>query len=74
MAVGKTEGVIGEAMGIEDVKMTVFGFFTAYVQELVPLKITECRVLKYEMSEDETKVEIDILKARSLKLLLKTLA
>jgi len=74
MAVGKTEGVIGEAMTIEDVKMTVFGFFTAYVQEMVPLKIAECRVLKSEMSEDETRVEIDILKARTLKLLLKTLA
>lgn len=74
MDVGKQDGVIGEEMSLEDVKMTSFGFFTAYVQELVPLKITECRVQRAEMSEDQTKVEVDILKARTLKLLLKTLA
>jgi len=74
MDVGKQEGVIGEEMSLEDVKMTSFGFFTAYVQELVPLKIAECRVLKSEMSEDQTLEEISILKDRTLKLLLKTLA
>lgn len=74
MAAGKREGVIGEEMTIEDVRMTVFGFFTAYVQELVPLKITECRVLTTVMSEDQMNDEIDILKDRTLKLLLKTLA
>ena len=74
MAKGKREGVIGEEMTIEDVRMTVFGFFTAYVQELVPLKITECRVLTTVMSEDQMNKEIDILKDRTLNLLLKTLA
>ena len=74
MATGKREGVIGEEMTIEDVRMTVFGFFTAYVQELVPLKITECRVLTTVMSEDQMNKEIDILKDRTLNLLLKTLA
>lgn len=74
MDVGKQEGVIGEEMSLKDVKMTSFGFFTAYVQELVPLKIAECRVQTTEMSEDQTKVEIGLLKERTLKLLLKTLA
>jgi len=74
MDIGKMEGVIGEEMSLEDVKMTSFGFFTAYVQELVPLKISECRVLTSEINEDQTIAEIDILKARTLKLLLKTLA
>lgn len=74
MDIGKKEKMIGEMMTIEDVKMTAFGFFTAYVQELVPLKISECRVQTSEMSEDQTKIEIGLLKDRTLKLLLKTLA
>lgn len=74
MDIGKKEKMIGEMMTIEDLKMTAFGFFTAYVQELVPLKISECRVQTSVMSEDQTEIEIGLLKDRTLKLLLKTLA
>lgn len=71
---GKEERQIGEDMTLEEVKMTTFGFFTAYVHELLQLKFTECRVQNSTMSEDEIREEIRILKERTLKLLLKTLA
>ncbi|MFH5835630.1 TetR/AcrR family transcriptional regulator [Proteiniclasticum sp. C24MP] len=70
---GKEEGQIGEEMTLEDVRMTTFGFFTAYVHELVQLKMTECRVQRPELTESQAREEIAVLKDRTLKLLLKTL-
>lgn len=71
---GKEEGQIAEEMTLEDVRMTTFGFFMAYVHELIQLKVTECRIRRPQLTEDQVKEEVIILKDRTLKLLLKTLA
>ena len=70
---GKEEGQIAEEMTLEDVNMTTFGFFMAYVHELIQLKITECRIRRPQLTEDQVKEEVIILKDRTLRLLLKTL-
>ena len=71
---GKEEGQIAEEMTLEDVNMTTFGFFMAYIHELLKLKLTECRTEKPEMSEEEVRAEISALKDRTLRLLLKSLS
>ncbi len=72
--IGKSDGQIGKEMSIEEVRMASFGFFMAYVHELIPLKIKECRVEKAKVSEEQNEEDIINLKERTLKLLLKTLA
>ncbi|WP_312459370.1 helix-turn-helix domain-containing protein [Proteiniclasticum sp.] len=72
LLIGKREGSISEEITLDDLKMIVLGFFSAYVHELLPLKSIHCGVERNEKPENSDE-EIKSLKRRTVRLMLKTL-
>lgn len=70
---GRREGSISSEIALEDLRMTVLGFFSAYVHEILPLKPLGCKE-KRKVKKGEAKEEILLLKKRTVYLIMKTLA
>jgi AcrR family transcriptional regulator len=70
---GRREGSISSEITLEDLRMTVLGFFSAYVHEILPLKPLCCKE-KRKVKQGEAKEEILLLKKRTVYLIKKTLA
>lgn len=75
LQLGKEEGIIGEDMTLQDMKMVIMGFFTAYFHELLPYKMALCgRKELPDLTDLEKEDFLKDLKNRTLKLILKALA
>ena len=74
MLIGKKEGTIAEDMILSDLKMTVLGFFSAYVHELMPLKSIHCGIkVEPDLRHENNEEMIQRLRERTVRLMLKTL-
>ena len=74
MLIGKNEGSIAADVTLMDLKMTVLGFFSAFVHELLPLKSVHCGIkLEPDLSLENSEEMIKRLHERTVRLMLKTL-
>lgn len=74
MLIGKKEGSIAEEITLEDLKMTVLGFFSAFVHELMPLKAIHCGLkVEQDLNLERSEEMIERLHERTVRLMLKTL-
>lgn len=71
--IGKENGSISSDITLEDLRMTMLGFFSAYVHEILPLKSIQCKEEGWD-TQAGFKEEIIILKKRTVSLIQKTLA
>lgn len=74
MLIGKNEGSIAADVTLIDLKMTVLGFFSAFVHELLPLKSIHCGIkVEPDLGLENSEEMIKRLHERTVRLLLKTL-
>lgn len=71
---GRSEGFINEEMSFEDIRMVIFGLFSAYVQEMLPFKMKGCSEGKSDQEIERKNIEIKKIKERTVRLIKKTLA
>lgn len=74
-AIGTEEGQIAGDLTMTEIRMILFGFFTAYIRNLMKIKLGVCGSQGGEDLKDkrEQEAEISQLKDQTLKLLLKAL-
>ncbi len=75
LLIGKREGSISEEITLDDLKMIVLGFFSAYVHELMPLKSIHCGIkVEPDLRHENNEEMIQRLRERTVRLMLKTLS
>jgi len=74
-AIGTEEGQIAGNLTMTEIRMILFGFFTAYIRNLMKIKLGVCGSQGGKDLKDkrEQEAEISQLKDQTLKLLLKAL-
>lgn len=75
MELGKREGAVGSEVTLSEVKMLILGLFSAFVHELLSMKGVFCGRPGTSLMENEAQeLQVEALKKRTIRLMMKALA